>query len=350
MAPVAEKSVAGQQIVEGDERRELFHYTSAKALRGILDTNTLWATRSDHLNDSSEMKMIWEPIENIIRRACQTALVERDGQAQDVSRQINDGSGVVGVAERIATELVSIMREILFGENDGISMGGPPFVVSFSTHEGESEPDKFYRQNGMLSQWRGYGRDQPVAIVFDSQRLHRLLDQECERFSFWPRCYIRKAIYGESRLASNPNFLALAEGMGVYIKESLDGEPPDKVIGSIGRWAPNLAAVAGLFKHLAFHEEKERRIVLSPIPNTVFSGHEDALVKREEKKIHHKPSQCGSVPYVRLFEDCGENIPIDRIIVGPSRNQEALLSEVRDMVREREICVQRSEIPYVGTS
>ena len=41
-----------------EEHLELFHYTSNSALRGILKTNTLWATRATHLNDSSEMELI----------------------------------------------------------------------------------------------------------------------------------------------------------------------------------------------------------------------------------------------------------------------------------------------------
>ena len=42
-----------------DERPEIFHYTSVSALRGIVETNALWATHVRHLNDSSETDVLW---------------------------------------------------------------------------------------------------------------------------------------------------------------------------------------------------------------------------------------------------------------------------------------------------
>ena len=48
----AEKSIE-------EEHRELFHYTSIKALTEILESNNLWATKSTYLNDSSEIDRIW---------------------------------------------------------------------------------------------------------------------------------------------------------------------------------------------------------------------------------------------------------------------------------------------------
>ena len=56
--------------------RELFHYTSMAALEGILKTNTLWATRIDHLNDSSEMELIWP----LIKEYCIWNCMERGGK------------------------------------------------------------------------------------------------------------------------------------------------------------------------------------------------------------------------------------------------------------------------------
>ena len=51
-----------KEIITTPVPPELFHYTSISALEGILDTNTLWATRTTHLNDSSEMELIWPRI------------------------------------------------------------------------------------------------------------------------------------------------------------------------------------------------------------------------------------------------------------------------------------------------
>jgi len=40
----------------------LFHYTNLEALRGILESGTLWATDARYLNDSSEFQLMWDKI------------------------------------------------------------------------------------------------------------------------------------------------------------------------------------------------------------------------------------------------------------------------------------------------
>ena len=39
-----------------DKHDTLYHYTSMDGCRGIIETQTLWATHYQHLNDSSELK------------------------------------------------------------------------------------------------------------------------------------------------------------------------------------------------------------------------------------------------------------------------------------------------------
>ena len=43
-----------KSIVE--EHSELFHYTGAAGLAGIIQSQTLWATHYEYLNDSEEIK------------------------------------------------------------------------------------------------------------------------------------------------------------------------------------------------------------------------------------------------------------------------------------------------------
>ena len=71
-------------------------------------------------------------------------------------------------------------------------------------------------------------------------------------------------------------------------------------------------------------------------------------IPKPVKQVHHRPGRSGLIPYVALFDDLGQDLPIKRIIVGPSRNQDAHFEEVRKLVNRRGIQVQKSETPYVG--
>ena len=104
-------------------------------------------------------------------------------------------------------------------------------------------------------------------------------------------------------------------------------------------------------KHIAFREERECRIVVWVVSESV----REVDVWQEEsdkqfKQIRYRSGACGTVPYIRLFEDSEIDLPITRIIVGPSLNQLVYFEKIRELVKDREIAVERSEIPYVGST
>ena len=41
-----------------EEHPELFHYTSAADLQGLLRSQTLWATHAEYLNDAAEIESV----------------------------------------------------------------------------------------------------------------------------------------------------------------------------------------------------------------------------------------------------------------------------------------------------
>ena len=78
--------------------------------------------------------------------------------------------------------------------------------------------------------------------------------------------------------------------------------------------------------------------------------------EKASRDICHRTGVCGSIPYVKLFENLGRKlpIPISRILVGPSKNQNANFEAVHELsgrlTKNQGIKVQRSEIPYVGST
>lgn len=333
-----------------DEYTELFHYTSTKALAGILSTNALWATCATHLNDSSEMQLLWSPM----RSVC-TIFVE------DAIRSLHPEHSID--AEKYAAEdgpmMANLIRDKFLGGNSEPGWG-VPFVTSFTTHK-----QNYHSDHGMLSQWRGYAGADGVAIVFDSKQMADLVARECERFEYFG-CSISDVVYYHSSETDLlERFPRLFEAVKIYVRHLIGRRDVQdtEVLNNLRAMARELLPSAGRLKHHAFQEEHECRIIVG-VPHEV--RYKEMVEYGEPsikpcKKLHYRPGVCGSVPYIRLFEVESERsfdheciVPINRVIVGPSRNQSANVESVKalvsDLARDREIRVQRSEIPYVATA
>ena len=273
----------------------------------------------------------------------------------DENKRLGRLGGAAKVAESDGSMIVNLMRSKLLGDSTEPGWG-IPFVASFTTHE-----DDNHRNHGMLSQWRGYGGDDGVAIVFDTKKLENLLETEYQRFEYFS-CSIADAVYDKEDLDLAGHFPGLFDELRAFSRNSIEGEKNQALHTLINGVSEKLPSAVGRFKHQAFQEEHECRIIVG----LSHESHHKELISsggksnKAFKKIHHRSGLCGSVPYIKLFEVIGdrngqnEEIPIARILIGPSRNQWVHLETVRELVcelaGERNIEVQRSEIPYVGTA
>ncbi len=252
------KERANKESLVSEEHQELFHYTSLHALEGILETNTLWATHAHHLNDSSEMKLLWPELESKCIAYLNKAFEDGPGRNPEVKKMTKKQGDPVRIGEMDGPTIMGIMKSLLFGDESRAGMG-IPFVASFTTHKKE-----YQSQNGMLSQWRGYGDDQGVAIVFDAARLDRLLESESCRFVYLC-CSIEKAVYYKNKLNLKVHFPELFDALQGYSKDhvgrvtnnenSENSESSDAVVR-------HLLPAVGRLKHRAFHEEKEHRVII----------------------------------------------------------------------------------------
>lgn len=324
-----------------DEHSELLHYTSIDALRGLLESDTIWATHTEHLNDTSEMIQIVPSF----NKACINQMHEWAKQ------QGWEQSQIVRFARTFGAAAARAINDALSGSNPESAR---VFVASFSTHK-----PGYIRENGMLSQWRGYGGSDGVAIVFDARRLEALLQQEANRFLYlW--CGIADVVYDFGDLNLGDQFRPLVEELQSFLRilaEDADGS--DRVGNN--RLVEHLPPTMARVKHRAFSEEAECRIVTAlPSPAMAERLRPLGQATQQIKSIHHRPGKQGSVPYIRLFEGVNEEhggnaqLPITEVLVGPSRNQEAHHETVMRLVAQhagpRQIDVNRSEIPFVGSS
>jgi len=101
------------------------------------------------------------------------------------------GRRVVAKAE--ADNLISTVYNSTFSKDKNLYPFAEPFITSFCSHEDDDHTDREYKlANGLLSQWRAYGRKDGCAIVFDAERAERLLRDEGGRYRY-SQLVIRRA-------------------------------------------------------------------------------------------------------------------------------------------------------------
>ena len=343
-----------QKLAKGGKvskrHKKLFHYTSISALKGILETNSLRATKTTHLNDQSEMELIWPSMEEQVIEQYEAEILDFLQRYPDLKRMIAKKGGVTHVAKEDGSRIVGEMHLKLVGDDETASIA-PKYVVSFATHSGTSLSDDYHRAHGMLSQWRAYGGDQPVAIVFDTAGIDALLRAENGRFFYWP-LLIGDAIYLEKDLSLKDWFPGLFSSLRACARNFIEPKDGDILQDLLAKAYEATSQVCALLKHFGFHEEHECRIVAGamtePLRKLLAADGTENL--QTAKEVHHRRGRSGLIPYVALFDDLGQDLPIKRIIVGPSRNQDAHFEEVRKLVNRRGIQVHKSETPYVGSA
>lgn len=335
------------------EPKELFHYTTISSLQGILKTKTLWATHAGYLNDSSETRLIWNWLREKVAKHYEEEIRNALDQNPDPNAPKLTSVGEANLGHLVHHDTTAIVNEMytaLFQRGSAYG-AAPQFIVSFTTHDGANERDIYHRENGMLSQWRGYGRPEGVAIVFDTKGINRMLVAECELFEYWPsRTSVSSVIYDWRQQALESRFAKLYEALQDFVGEMI-GRPSDREsqLELMGTLYDHFVASISRLKHRAFHEEKEYRIILGATPKSLLDKRAGSgqTTTNLLKQIHHRRGAADSVPYIRLFDRLEEDLPITRIIVGPSKNQSANLEQIRTLTRPHQIAIHASETPFV---
>lgn len=300
---------------------ELYHYTNAQGLQGIVESQQLHATDINYLNDAEEhIHFCKKRLPELLRKM----LDESSGGERSF---IADSYGST-------TKFEDNMLSIFSGSLPGNS----PFTVSFSI------PPSFYPEDGLLSQWRAYGPDGGYAIVFSTEGLVRKVQNEHERFVysyglFAPVYYGQKIDCQEisaERIAHEEEFIA-------HLKDIVLTNNLNKNIPPLQE---KLALLSVLFKHRGFREEQEFRLAfLRPNPDTPPSEMTNPI-----NPLRFRPSSLK--PYIALFEE-KMGLPIKHIIVGPHPDKEKRKAAVEALLRQNGFTVDKdtvtlSSIPYLG--
>jgi hypothetical protein len=326
------------------EHPELHHYTTYGGLTGIYRTNTLWATHFLYLNDATEVIHLQTPLlEAVVVRFIQILnernRISKSGSNFDVqlAASLAQPGGLEIVARAAATDIVQGLYKVTFKNEEAFSFA-EPFIASFCSH---SSDQAYERENGLLSQWRGYGRDGGFCIVFDTPALADLLGREFDAH-YWVHMNLAAVHYAIDGISVTEGFPQLLDRCGTFFSGILDGRVPE---------APDdgfepFVAGATLFKHQGFREEREVRIVAVPGSEGVMK-----TVQAEYKEFYPAPLKTlratdSGRRHVTLFDSLGEQLPIKRVIIGPSRDQDSNYMRARELVGEN-VPVVRSLTPFL---
>lgn len=317
---------------------ELMHYTGASGLEGIIRTQTLWATNAAFLNDSSEIELFFNKrLVGVIEKGIRTELAASPELKITAVQDEDEDEAIVQYANDMANAIRQTARRFHL-----------PYIASFSAPN-----NRTVSRDGLLSQWRGYGKEGGYAIVFDTKGIEELLASEADGYYYQSLQWGDVHYHNEDGEASNvePEIIdaedTLSSAIGAFIRNQSKTE--------LEKTFEPIITLSCMFKHWGFHEEHEVRIVaIPPTPELI------SVLK--EHGENHRPIRYPKtfirsgvpVPYLNLFAQRDENpkpiLPITRVIVGPHPQQELRKQAIQYLLESKCISakVDVSRIPYIG--
>lgn len=272
--------------------RDLYHYTSADGLKGVVSDRSLWATNIEYLNDTVEFKHGEEIIRSVVRSHMRNAKGARHDFFNAVEMQTD------------------------FFQVEDI------FVISLSEND------------DLLSQWRGYTPSNfGFGIGFDPESLTTAL-------STLDKMQLVQCVYEDSEKKEYAKTL-LDKFLEMWITHRQLDRADDDIIMTV---SPSImfnvysTYLAAAMKHHAFAEEKEWRLL---------------GVCRNPKRVHFRPGKSFLTPYIELQWGKGTNAseaqPIRSITVGPCPDPKLASKSVSRLLKSsslENVQVKSSQIPF----
>ncbi len=318
---------------------ELFHYTSIAGMSGMVETNSIWCTHYTGMNDASEAS-VWKDallphlsqwLDKNWRRFPSLASGPAVALGQNRERRIEDAA---------RAELDHISSIWLASDRVDLAPIVNPFVSSLCAH---GKGRAYEQAHGLLSQWRGYGKEGGVCLVFDTRKLMDMLLDELSAFE-----YVFGTI-GTVCYSDNDELLTqVFEAAIPFFEFVFSGRKPlpKKQFLKIKDPMLRLAMAIANIKHAAFKEESEIRIMMTPVLTTEVELVPDVPITLPFKQIRHRTVRDRQVPFISLFGG-SSRLPIKRVIVGPAARQKRNAHIARGML-SADIEVTASATPFIG--
>jgi Protein of unknown function (DUF2971) len=307
----------------------IFHYTDARGLIGIIESDAIFATDYRYLNDSTEggeIKKLLLPILEAETAKITNKLVEEKFLSPDFYKEHGE-QGHRLQAEALYRAMVRM--------GDTVT---PIFVTSFCRHDEGTE----VFENGLLSQWRGYASAGGFAIEFDEGGIDKLAGEEAKKYAYGG-FRTEDVLYDRfEREFDARDYEGLA---GAMIASIFEGRDISHITGKkdIDKTMVKFLSVAPFLKNLGFKEEREYRLMAAGIRSKSVSDSE----KRARREIKYRPRDGLVVPYIELFATVGGSLPIKSVIVGPHAHQGLQEEAVKMLLESNSVNaeVRCSQIP-----
>jgi hypothetical protein len=320
----------------------LYHYTNGAGLEGILRSGNLRATHYQHLNDPTEITFIKEGLIPYTTEAIHPVVWECYLKGEPYQTHIRRANGVAQLARDLATNWIDALFRATLEPIHGEPPAFEPYVLSFCAHDSD-EP--VIQRNGLLSQWRAYGAEGGYAIVFQTGGLERLLSQEVERREAF--IVMGDVVYSGDKQKFEEEFAELLRPLK-HVTAGLLRRGEAESLQPVLR--PFLKSVCR-FKHWGYAEEREVRIVVYPGTDRHFDEGPDSNIRLAAEKKFEIHRWDDGRPYVELFANAAEGLPIAKVLVGPGRDQRERVANAKKLLRKhlkRTVPVDISEIPFLG--
>jgi len=233
---------------------ELYHYTGPYGLKGIVESQTLWATHYKYLNDAEEIEHFRDRLPDILQPVFESIFSGLTLQQKQALLEIYPIADIASREE--AKKLATVMYNVTFDGTKNEPQIAEPHIISFCT----VDKDDRTANHGLLSQWRGYGAEGGYAIIFETEGLDKLLKEEAKKWAYSVifsgdvvySCTTDQEICNEFREHIN--------AIQTNWEKTLRTLKPD----DCGNTYKAFVACACRYKHWGFSEENEFRVVVVP--------------------------------------------------------------------------------------
>jgi len=284
----------------------LFHYTGAAAIRGILQSGTVWASGAQYMNDWMEVVYGYDIVMNGLR-------------------DLLDNRKVSG---RSRTVLHRVLR--LMDEPDS------PFIDAYFA--------SFCEKGNLLSQWRAYAGTQGFAIEFDPLVVKRQLTLTTKA----PARNLRLAKIEYDPQKQQQSFRELIDEVRETIGNTSTHADRNALIPTLVEFSRMvLSSWAATVKHPGFEEEQEWRVIFQPL----MTADEKYLSTTEFNVRLEGPEFVTHVEFMpdkKILGKRGHLLPIKSIVCGPNVTMRSAKRAIEILLRNNGyegVEIRKSEIP-----